>query len=172
MRKLIVLNTLTDQEKERNKKRLWEAAELKKSHTTVPYPARPRTLHTPHSSPPRLNRWSVQQHILPFFGCAAQAARLGDERLPQSQASPYGRAREESSACALDCADPSSGGEAARAVGERTGRLHDHPARGACASGERLSAPPALAADGGLSVPTQASHHSATCARPVAQLRS
>ena len=36
MRKLIVLNTLTDQEKERNKKRLWEAAELKKSHTTVP----------------------------------------------------------------------------------------------------------------------------------------
>ena len=66
MRKLIVLNTLTDQEKERNKKRLWEAAELKKSHTTVPYPARPRTLHTPHSSPPRLNRWSVQQHIVLF----------------------------------------------------------------------------------------------------------
>ncbi len=50
MRKLIVLNTLTDQEKERNKKRLWEAAELKKSHTTVPYPPAPArsTLRTPH----------------------------------------------------------------------------------------------------------------------------
>ncbi len=35
MRKLIVLNTLTEQEKERNKKRLWEAEEQKKSHTTV-----------------------------------------------------------------------------------------------------------------------------------------
>ena len=172
MRKLIVLNTLTDQEKERNKKRLWEAAELKKSHTTVPYPARPRTLQHSALLTPAIEPLERATAHRPFFGCAAQAARLGDERLPQSQASPYGRAREESSACALDCADPSSGGEAARAVGERTGRLHDHPARGACASGERLSAPPALAADGGLSVPTQASHHSATCARPVAQLRS